>query len=61
MRCVVAALLRAGVLAGNLAASPSVSRGMSPHGARLMASAVDGVCSGGGVVASFVDDVEYDV
>ena len=45
------------------ATPPSVPRGMSPHGARLMASVVDGVCScgGGGVVASLVDDVEYDV
>ena len=38
------------------AASPSVPRGMSPHGARWMASAVDGVgsCRGGGVVASLM-------
>ena len=34
---------------------------MSPRGARWMASAVDGVCRGGGVVASLVYDVEYDV
>ena len=36
---------------------------MSPHGARWMASAVDGVCScgGGGVVASLMCGVEYDV
>ena len=54
-----------GVLAGispRHAASPSVLRGMSPHGARWMASAVDGVCScgGGGVVASLMYGVEYD-
>ena len=46
------------------AASPSVPRGVSPHGARWMASAVGGVCCcrGGGVVASLVYDVcvEYD-
>ena len=36
------------------AASPSVLRGVCPHGARLMASAVGGVCRGGGVVASLV-------
>ena len=41
---------------------PSVPRGVSPHGARLMASAVCRVCScgGGGVVASLMFDVEYD-
>ena len=64
MRCAVAALLCAGVLAGispRHAASPSVPRGMSPHVARWMASAVCRVCRGGGVVASLVDDVEYDV
>ena len=46
-----------------LSHGPFIPRGMSPHGARLMASAVDGVCScgGGGVVASLMDDVEYDV
>ena len=39
------------------------ARGMSPHGARWMASAVDGVCccGGGGVVASLMYGVEYDV
>ena len=46
------------------AASPSVPRGVCPHGAHLMASAVGGVCCcrGGGVVASLVYDVrvEYD-
>ena len=42
------------------AASPSVPRGVSPHGARLMASAVCRVCRGGGVVASLVYGVEYD-
>ena len=36
-------------------------RGMSPHGARWMASAVDGVCRGGGVDASLLCGVEYDV
>ena len=41
-------------------ASPSIPRGMSPHGARWMASAVDGVCRGGGVVASLMCGVEYD-
>jgi len=46
---------------GNLAASPSVPRGMSLHGARWMASAVCRVCRGGGVVASLKFDVEYDV
>ena len=36
---------------------------MSPHSARLVASAVDGVCScrGGGVIASLMYGVEYDV
>ena len=55
-----------GCFGGNLAAPRRVSirpAGMSPHGARLMASAVDGVCScgGGGVVVSLMCGVEYDV
>ena len=49
----------AGVLAGNLAASPSIPWGMSPHGARWLWVPFDGVgsCGGGGVVASLMDDV----
>ena len=53
-----------GVSAGYLADTEpqqQFARGMSPHGARWMASAVDGVCScgGGGVVASLMCGVEY--
>ena len=46
-------------LAGNLTASPSIPRGMSPHGARWLWAPFDGVCScgGGGVVASLMDVV----
>ena len=34
---------------------------MSPHGARLLASAVCRVCRGGGVIASLMYDVRVDV
>ena len=53
-----------GVSAGYLADTEPQQRFvwvMSPHGARWMASAVDGVCRGGGVVASLMCGVEYDV
>ena len=54
-------------LAGNLATSPSIPRGMSPHGARWLWVPFDGVgsCGGGGVVASLMDGLcgseEYNV
>ena len=45
--------------AGNLAASPSIPRGMSPHGARWLWVPFDGVCicGGGGAAASLMDVV----
>ena len=52
-----------GVSANHPDAEPRLrfARGMSLHCARWMASAVCRVCRGGGVVASLVYDVEYDV
>ena len=41
-----------GVLVGNLAASPSIPRGMSPHGARWLWVPIDGVGSCGEVALS---------